>query len=88
MPQVQDRSLYHLICSPLRAHRATAALQCKQKKASDNISFTMVQRLITLDYNDMNVVVQHVPGAGSIALPVDLQYSTLPLCMAIQNTDK
>ena len=29
--------------------------------------------------NEMNIVVNHAPGAGSIARPVDQQPSTLPL---------
>ena len=30
--------------------------------------------------NEMNIVMNHAPGAGSIARPVDQQSSALPLC--------
>ena len=33
-----------------------------------------------LQLNEMNFVMKHAPGAGSIAQPVDLQSSVLPLC--------
>ena len=34
----------------------------------------------TIWANEMNFVMNHAPGAGSIARPVDQQSSALPLC--------
>ena len=50
----------------------------KEMKMNDVLSHDSV-RLYWAGANEMNFVMNHAPGAGSIARPVDQQSSALPL---------